>query len=276
MASDLTWTRKLNRHAEAVLGAVWQMPEVISGYPAISLSPVAASIASRAACLGAVRGPVAGALLSPLNPRIVERVVDKAWRTSTPAQLLEARWDAVGNYLDQVAGDLVPSLQHTIALLTELVDGAPADGHPMFAAVRSLDPPVDSLTRVWWLCDALRERRGDSHRNAWVAAGFTGCEIVVLTELRDGLELGAVSRHQLGWAEGDIAGATAALEHRGLVTGNECTALGLSTRDEVERATDAQETVLGRVLAEQAIEGLRPLSRRVTDRSRIAWSERPG
>jgi len=268
---DLTWTRALNRHADTVLGAVWQMPEILEGYPDVPLSPLVTSLASRAACLGRVPGSVAAALLVPLNPEIVERAVNKAWRASSPEELVAKRRDAVGAHLHRIAGDLAPTMESTAGLLAELVARAPAEGHPMFAALRSLDPPDDMLTRVWWLCDALRERRGDSHRNAWVTAGLSGCEIAVMTELRDGIELGTTSRQHLGWTDPDVTAAIASLGRRGYVEGTGLTPTGSAAREAIEVRTDEQEAWLDPTEARHVIGHLRPLSRRVHERGTIAW-----
>ena len=89
-------SRRLRSRADGILAAVWYMPEASTGYAGISLLPGVASLASRAACLGAVRGEVAGALLAPINAGGVARAVDEAWTVTTPEALL-ARVRLVGS-----------------------------------------------------------------------------------------------------------------------------------------------------------------------------------
>src|SRR6185436_8695004 len=56
-------------------------------------------------------------------------------------------------------------------------------------ALAGLPWPTDELGRLWHACSMLRELRGDSHLAAFVAAGLTGLEANILTELRVGWPL---------------------------------------------------------------------------------------
>ena len=176
------------------------MPEASGGYPGIDLAPAAASIASRAACLGAIRGDAAAALLAPINPAGVVGALDAAWEVTTPAALLDARLDATTAHLAEVLGPEPAGIIRAIELLVPVALAAPTEGHPVYAGLRSVGLPGSPLGDLWRACDLVRERRGDSHRNAWVAAGFDPVEINVLTELWRRVPVGSVTTNQMGWS----------------------------------------------------------------------------
>ena len=87
-------SRRLRSRADAILGAVWFMPQ--DGLPAL---------AARVACLGRVPGRVAAALFAPQHPERVATAVDGAWRDHDPGQLLAARRSGATAYLARALGD---------------------------------------------------------------------------------------------------------------------------------------------------------------------------
>jgi hypothetical protein len=85
----------------------------------------------------------------------------------------------------------------------------------------------------------LRELRGDSHLAACVAAGLTGLEANILTELRVGWPLHSYTATR-GWPPETMNLATASLSERGLIADDTLTGAGASLRADVEEATDRQ------------------------------------
>jgi len=247
-------TRRLRARADGILAAAWFMPEASAGYPGIDLAPGAASIASRAACLGAIRGDAAAALLAPINPAGIVGALDAAWEVTTPSALLDARLDAATGHLADVLGPAPDGIDRAIELLVPVALAGPPEGHPVYSGLRSLGFPGSPLGDVWRACDLVRERRGDSHRNAWVAAGFDPVEINVLTELWRAVPVGSVTTNQMGWSADDCDGALARLTEAGLVAGGDLTGEGRAARDEIESATDRQEEALAEVLGSDAEE----------------------
>src|SRR5262249_33665626 len=73
-------SRRLRSRADAILGAVWFMPQ--DGLPALP---------ARVACLGRVPGGVAAALFAPQHPERVAVAVDDAWRDHDPDPLVAPR-----------------------------------------------------------------------------------------------------------------------------------------------------------------------------------------
>jgi hypothetical protein len=120
----------------------------------------------------------------------------------------------------------------------------------------------------------VRERRGDSHRNAWVSAGFDPVEINVLTELWRGVPVGSVTTNQMGWSADDCESALARLAGAGLLDGADLTAKGKAVRDEIESATDRQEAVPAEILgtdAEELFTLLDPWARAVVTSGPRPW-----
>jgi hypothetical protein len=235
--------RRLRRYAEAIYGVVWRIPELRTGYPGIPLGPAAASLGGRAACLGAAPGRTAASLFVPLNPAVVAAAVDKAWARTTPAELDAARVAACERFLASCPA--IGGLDGArVEQCTEWVRAAPVDGHPMYASLLAVEPPASPLTRLWRACELIRERRGDSHRNAWCARGLTAPEIVVLTEAWQGEAPGSTAA-TLGWGEQEVAAAAAAsLRARGLLGSDGITDDGRRLREAIEADTDAQELPL--------------------------------
>ena len=203
-------SRRLRSRADAILGAVWFMPQ--EGLP---------GLAARAACMGRVPGRVAAALFAPQHPERVAVAVDDAWRDHDPEALLEARLDGATAYLAGVLGDEPAGVERAVAILRPVVEGASTAGHPVYAGLRSLPWPGSPLGDLWRACDMIRERRGGSHLNAWTAAGLSSVEIQLLTERwRSSTNPGSTTADQMGYSADEIAGALAALRDRGLVDGD--------------------------------------------------------
>jgi hypothetical protein len=237
-----TWTpriaevsRRLRSRADAVLGAVWFMPQ--DGLPAL---------AARAACMGRVPGRVAAALFAPQQPERVSAAVDEAWRDHDPDALLEARLRGATAYLAGALGDNLAGVERAVAILRPVVEAAPTAGHPVYAGLRSLPWPAWPLGDLWRACDMIRERRGGSHLNAWTGAGLQAVEIQLLTERwRSTTNPGSTTADPMGYSADEIAGALAVLRDRGFVDGRGAlTADGREYREGIERATDLQEADL--------------------------------
>src|SRR6266568_2489523 len=222
-----TWTpriaevsRRLRSRADAILGAVWFMPQ--DQLPAL---------AARAACMGRVPGRVAAALFAP-------------------------QLDGATAYLAGVLGDEPAGVERAVAILRPVVEGASTAGHPVYAGLRSLPWPASPLGDLWRACDMIRERRGGSHLNAWTAAGLQAVQIQLLTERwRSTTNPGSTTADQMGYSADEIAGALGAFRDRGLVDGDGAlTVEGREYREEIERATDLQEADVVEALGEDVDE----------------------
>jgi len=228
-------SRRLRARADAILGAVWFMPQ--DDLP---------SLAARVACMGRVPGRVAAALFAPQHPQPVASAVDEAWRDHDPAELVEARLRGATAYLAHALGEEPEGVGRAVAILLPVVERASTAGHPVYAGLRSLPWPGTPLGDLWRACDMVRERRGGSHLNAWTAAGLAPVEIQLLTERwRTTTNPGSTTADRMGYAAEEITSALAALEAQGFVDRDGAlTAAGRELREGIERATDVQEAEL--------------------------------
>jgi hypothetical protein len=238
-------SRRLRSRADAILGAVWFMPQ--DDLP---------SLAARIACLGRVPGAVAAALFAPQHPETVATAVDEAWRDHEPAALLEARLAGATDYLARVLGDEPPGIDRAVAILRRVVEAGSPAGHPVYAGLRSLPWPETPLGDLWRASDMIRERRGGSHLNAWTAAGLTSVEIQLLTERwRTTTNPGSTTAEQMGYPADEIGAALGRFRDRGLVdAAGGLTDAGHEFREAIERATDLQEAELVEALGDDVDE----------------------
>jgi helix-turn-helix protein len=238
-------SRRLRSRADAILGAVWFMPQ--DGLP---------SLAARIACLGRVPGAVAAALFAPQHPESVAAAVDDAWRDHEPEALLEARLAGATNYLAQEIGDEPPGIDRAVSILRRVVEAGSPAGHAVYAGLRSLPWPGTPLGDLWRASDMIRERRGGSHLNAWTAAGLGSVDIQLLTERwRTTTNPGSTTAEQMGYTTDEIRAALDRFHERGLIDGGGgLTDEGREFREGVERATDLQEAELVAALGDDVDE----------------------
>src|ERR1700751_3052187 len=92
----------------------------------------------------APRGPppagVVDALFYNFPPGEVARHIPKVWRTTTPEAAIAARQTGCVKALRRILGDRVdtPAFARTTELLLKAATGAPMEGRPMYAALRSI------------------------------------------------------------------------------------------------------------------------------------------
>jgi hypothetical protein len=110
-------------------------------------------------------------------------------------------------------------------------------GRPMHAGLTALLWPAEPLAQLWHACTMLREHRGDGHVAVYVAAGLTGLEANLLTELTVGWEPLAYTATR-GWSAEAMQGGLHRLQARGLVADGALTDEGRRLRDELEERTD--------------------------------------
>jgi hypothetical protein len=238
-------SRRLRARADAILGAVWYMPERHTGFTRLGLSTAASGLGGRAACMGAVRGEVVAAAFGCHEPKLVARAIDEAWATTTPDELLAERLSCARAYLAQVLGEHPDGIERAVKILRPACEMAPTTGHVVFAGLRAQTWPGDPLGDLWRACDMVRERRGDSHVNAWNAAGVDAVEIIVLSESWRQLPFGTVTVSQMGWSNDDAVAARDRLIARELIDQDGAlTSEGKAVRDGIEFATDLQEAPL--------------------------------
>jgi hypothetical protein len=260
-------SRRLRARADGVVAELWFMPESQTGYPSLGIGGAAGTFGGRTGPLGALPGAAAAAQLVPLNPAFTAAAVDEAWAATTPDSLLALRERAATGYLAEIIGAEPEGIARAAELARRAADAGPVEGHPLAAAHRSRGWSDDPLVDVWRACERIRERRHESHRNAWTAAGLDACEICVLTDLWRGPLISSVSS---SWSPAEQRDAQDRLRARGLVLGDEITEVGRALRDEIELATDRQEGEVVAALGHDADELLARLTPWST--AAVAWA----
>jgi hypothetical protein len=197
--------------------------------------------AGRSAPLGRVPAEVVDALFYSFGPGEVARHLPKVWDTVTPEEAYAARERGCVAALRRILGDLADSEQLARAadLLTEVATSAPVQGHPIYAALRSLPVPEEPLARLWHAADLLREHRGDGHVAALVTEGIGSTEAHVFLAIDQGIHppesFGRI--HHLPAAH--LAATMDGLRARGLVDADgHFTDAGRASKDRIEALTD--------------------------------------
>ncbi|WP_405070009.1 hypothetical protein OG558_10260 [Kribbella sp. NBC_01510] len=190
----------------------------------------------RAAPLGPVGPDLVAALFYSFHPAMVARALPDAWDHATPAQLLDARLQAVDNAVRRLFPGT--SFQRAADVARQAADLAPVSGRPMAAANAALDWPDEPHLVLWQATTILRESRGDGHVAALVAAGLSPCQACLTISAAGGpsKEVFQVNRR---WSDEDWAAAEDELRGRGLLDSTGAlTDAGRALRQEVEDTTD--------------------------------------
>ncbi len=196
--------------------------------------------AGRAAPLGLVPAAVVDALFYNFAPGEVARHIPKVWRTTTPEAAIAARRAGCAKALRRILGARVDdaAFARTTELLLKAATGAPYEGRPMYAALRSLPIPDDVVTRLFHAASLLREHRGDGHIAALMSEGVGGLEAHVLLALDMDMPAEKFGRiHHLPAAQ--IEAVVDAMRDRGLIGGDGwLSAEGRAVKQRVEALTD--------------------------------------
>jgi hypothetical protein len=252
--------REFSRVLEPFVGCVYFAANCHEHYARLGFSPSPRSMngvalpdgvayfTSRGSLLGQVHGNVVASAFAVFNPVAVVPAVQTGWSLTDAATIRAARQAATVTFLHDVIGS-DPRAQEVAATLSRIADGCRVEGRPLFAgALAGRQPENDPLALAWFLGDALREFRGDSHTAAWVSHGLNAVEIGLLTELWWGLPLKSYSRTR-AWSEADLDEGIESLRVRGLVevaavapegTASGFTSSGRSLRSQIETQTDEQ------------------------------------
>jgi hypothetical protein len=244
-------SRVLAAALEPVTGQVYFSPECHANYEKLGFAPSRgefngvmapdgpAYFTSRGSVMGHVPGEVVAAAFAVFNPAVVVPAVAHGWTLTDAATICSARDDGAIGQLRRILGDSPDGVSRALELLQRAVEPLKPEGRPLYAGLRSLRVPNSTLGAVWRFGDMLREYRGDSHTAAWISAGFSACEIGVLSELYWGLPIKSYSKSR-GWTDVEYNDAITRLERDGLLKDNTLTNAGRDARDAIENATDIQ------------------------------------
>lgn len=258
-------SRRLRDLCEPIAGSVYFVPEAQEAYGELGFDNYIESyFCSRGACLGQPSGQVVTAAFGVFNPAIVVPAVEAGWSKTDGPTILQARQRGATAALHRILGEADPT--PVVETLRPLMEAVSITGRTLFAGLRSLPFPDDPVAQLWRVCDYVRERRGDGHIAAWVAAGCDAIEIGLLTELYWGLGLGTYIRTR-GWSQEEIEAGIERLESKGYLRDGAFTDTGREYRRSIESSTDAMDAdvVLELDEADALFEALEPLQKAVLD-----------
>jgi hypothetical protein len=199
--------------------------------------------AGRAAPLGPAAAAVVTASFFNFAPAFVARAIPGVWELISPGEALAVRAAGAAEALCGLFAGLESEAAAGAELLGRVAGDLDCSGRVLAAANAAMPDPGDgygpspAIGRLWRAATLLREHRGDGHFAALAAAGFDGCEAVVL---RCGLDLRREDMQPIrGWTDEQWDGAQARLAGRGLMTPDgKLTRDGLDAHAAVEDATD--------------------------------------
>ncbi|GAA4907286.1 hypothetical protein HD597_002925 [Nonomuraea thailandensis] len=255
----LTW-----RTLEPLHGMIYFSPEADAAYKQLGLTGRMGYFASRAAALGPVTAEAVIATFYNFDPQVIRQAIPAAWHIASPAEILDARLDAVDTTLRRVLGDAVDSPE--MARAAALARGAAQaisdelSGRPLYAAHTALPWPDAPHLVLWHAQTLLREFRGDGHLAALLAAGLSGIEALV-SHAATGAVPAETLRVTRGWTETGWAAAVSGLEKRGWLRDGALTAQGRREREAIEEATDRMARAPYAALGDERCQELRLLVR---------------
>ncbi len=231
-------TRRLRDAIEPIATISYWSEPAYDAYAALGLDFLQGYVWSRGCVLGEPDGGVVAATFGVFEPGLIGQLYDAARATAGLADIRAARETGAVTALRTVLG-APEQVAEVTGALRRAAEAADTAGRPLFAGLAGLPWPADELGQLWHACAMLRELRGDSHLAACVAAGLTGLEANILTELQVGWPLHSYTATR-GWPPEAMNLATISLRERGLIGDDALTGAGASLRADIEEATDRQ------------------------------------
>ncbi len=210
-------------------------PEVSQEYVDLGLHKSLSYFPARAAAFGEAGPGLTVATFYVFAPWLVEAALPAAWRTTTPAALVEARRRGMATALRGLLGE--PDVAEALAIAREVCEGLTPQGRPLYAAHAGLDWPEDDLLALWHAATLIREHRGDGHVSVLQTSGVDPVEATVLGGLFSGTT--GFLRKTRGWTDEEYDAATGRLLARGWLDADGAfTDLGRDERRRIEDETD--------------------------------------
>jgi hypothetical protein len=235
-AADPTPARALRDALEPIATICFWSEPAYDAYAKLGLDFLQGYVWGRGSALGNADGAVAAAAFAVFEPGLVAGLHDAGRAACGLDEIRAAKAQGSAAALEHVLGT-PDGLDGVLATLRRGLDAADPTGRPLFAGLRLTPWPGSPLGDLWHAATQLRELRGDGHVAAFVAAGLTGLEANLLTELRVGWEPQSYAGTR-GWSPEAMAAATGALAARGLVASGGLTPEGTRLRQEIEDTTD--------------------------------------
>jgi hypothetical protein len=241
---DARLVPRAHRAVEPLHSQVYFAPELDEHLGALGLKPGRQIyFAGRAAPMGAVGPGVVTATFCNFSPALIARHIPAAWSIASPAQVVEARWQAARASLTRLLGGTeavdAPEVAELAGLLREACTVLSPEARPLYAAHADLPWPDEPLMQLWHAASLLREYRGDGHLAALLDADLTGLEALITHTATGRGFTEEAARRLRGWTDEEWSAGCAALTDRGLLTADGAlTPDGVELRETVEAETD--------------------------------------
>lgn len=263
LVAHKTW-----RTLEPLHGMIYFIPEAAEEYAELGITGRDGYFASRAAPMGAVSAEVVMATFFNFNPELVSHAFPKVWGSTSPDDLIAARFRAVDRAYRRLLGDDVvtsPEMGRaaTLARRAAEVASRSIDGRPLCAGHTRIPWPDDQHLVLWHAQAILREYRGDGHIAQLVTHGLSGIEALI-THAAEGTITAAVLQSTRGWSDATWHDATESLRTRGWLAPGSTLSFsewGAAQRAEIEAQTDVLCSGPYAVLGETDCAELRGLAR---------------
>ncbi|WP_433684744.1 SCO6745 family protein [Nocardia sp. CA-119907] len=254
------------RALEAIHGMIYFSPHGRERYAEIGLTERGMIyFAPRSAAMGPVPADVSVATFFNFNPVAVRSALPEAWRIATPADVLEARYEAVDRSLRQAWGEEVDgsAVREAADLARRAAERAceRPQGRPLFAGHAQLPWPTAPHMVLWHAQTLLREFRGDGHVALLLTEGLDGLEALI-THSATGVISAEVLRVSRYWSEQEWAAGIERLRSRGWLLEGPGLAFseeGRWRRQSIEDRTDQLAVYPYEELGEQGCARLREL-----------------
>ncbi len=218
----------------ALLQFAWGHPEVVRLLERVGLSAAMAYFPIRVAPMGPIPPMVAQSLMPFFPVPLVAKMVDRSRAVISADDL----WDQVSVTLEAASTQVYGAFE-SLDELTDLLGSAAAacdlDGRVLTAAWASVDWSAPAA-RLFGAATVLREHRGEGHWFALAAAGVSGEEAHVLSQLGNGRPRYKMSH---GFRPEQADEVIARLEARGWIREDTVTDEGEAFRAGIEDSTDA-------------------------------------
>jgi hypothetical protein len=260
--------RKTWRTLEPLHGMIYFVPEGAEAYAKLGITGRDGYFASRAAPMGAVSAEVVISTFYNFNPALVHAAIPAAWVTTTPADLIGARFDAVDQACRRLLGDDVigsDEMRRAAALARAAAETAAEhiEGRPLAAGHTEVPWPEDPHLVLWHAQSILREYRGDGHIALLVTHGLSGLDALI-THAGQGDVPAHLLRSTRAWPAEDWDAAVESMRDRGWLTKDAevtFTEWGATQRQEIEGGTDRLAALAYDALGEEGCAELRSLAR---------------
>jgi hypothetical protein len=249
---------------------IYFVPEARRRYAALGLSAWAGYFTSRSAAFGRASAELVISTFYNFSPHLVRQAIGGAWDTTTPQDVLDARYAAAGEALRRAGIHHVPALNEVLTLTYRAAESAceHAQGRPLFAAHAALPWPEEPILRLWHAQTLLREFRGDGHVACLLSEGVGGLEALILHAATGEAPVGFLKASR-AWPEEEWTGTQERLRERGLLDGDSLSPEGVLLRRHIEDRTDRLAlpayAALGDADCERLAELARPFGRAVVD-----------